>query len=118
MKKEQFPLGRVVCTPGASEKLSRSKIEELLRLHGELNPGTLSAEDVKERELSLCEGLTIHSSFEVTTPGKLPHYSGEIWVITEPDRSVTTVYLRPSEYWRLFVDESETFRTEKASWEV
>ena len=75
----KFPFGRVVCTPGVLEKLNRAKIDELLRRHGQRDPGTPPDDED-----------TIHNEFTVDGVGV-------VWIITEPDRPVTTVLL-PSEY--------------------
>ena len=79
MKKAKFPLGRVAYTPGALAKLDRPKIAELLRRHGQLDKGT------RLRTSKIREGFRILSSFAVD--------GGDIWVITEGDRSATTVLL-------------------------
>jgi hypothetical protein len=52
--------------------------------------GELSDEDVKENEFSLKEGLRLLSAYQ-TGKGQ------KIWIITEADRSSTTILL-PSEY--------------------
>jgi hypothetical protein len=53
--------------------------------------GELSDEDVQENELSLREGFRLLSAYR-TAKGQ------KIWIITEADRSATTILL-PSEYW-------------------
>lgn len=91
-KPELFPLGRVVATPGALEALGAAAIDPavLLARHAVGNWGDLSDEDRKENELSLNRGLRLLSSY------RLP--DGErIWIVTEADRSATTLLL-PSEY--------------------
>ena len=51
--------------------------------------GDLCEEDKAENELSLKEGFRLLSAYETEI--------GKIWIITEADRSVTTI-LFPSEY--------------------
>jgi len=64
-------------------------VESLVR-HATGDWGNLSAEDKEENDLSLKQGLRLFSSYE--NEG-LP----KIWIITEADRSATTV-LFPDEY--------------------
>ena len=84
-----FPLGHLVATPGAIELL-RSAGEDLLpALLERHRSGDVPPEDARENEFSLRHGFRIVSSYRV---------AGErLWIITERDRSVTTLLL-PSEY--------------------
>jgi len=87
-----FPPGRLVATPGALvllEETHKSPLEFLARhLRGDW--GDLDQEDKTENELSLKYGFRLLSSYQVNQDEKL-------WVITEADRSVTTLLL-PEEY--------------------
>ena len=87
-----FPAGQVVATPGALallEQVNQSPLEFLSRhLRGDW--GDLCQEDKTENELSLKHGFRLMSSYQVTDPEK-------IWIITEADRSLTTLLL-PAEY--------------------
>jgi hypothetical protein len=87
-----FPAGQIVATPGALallEQVNKSPLEFLSRhLRGDW--GDLCQEDKTENELSLKHGFRVMSSYEVTPTEK-------IWIITEADRSVTTLLL-PEEY--------------------
>ncbi len=86
-----FPLGRVVATPGAL-KLLEEVGEELLCLlarHASGDWGELDPYDRRENELSLKHGWRILSSYSVG--------AGRVWIITEADRSYTTILL-PKEY--------------------
>ncbi len=67
------------------EHLDHRQLADLLRRHGQLDPGELDAEGVEENELSLREGFRILSAYEVN--------GLKYWVITEADRSATTVLL-------------------------
>jgi hypothetical protein len=87
-----FPLGHLVATPGAIDLL-RSAGEDLLpallERHRSGDWGDVPPEDARENEFSLRHGFRIVSSYRV---------AGErLWIITERDRSVTTLLL-PSEY--------------------
>ncbi len=88
----KFPLGQLVATPGAVEALARNGQEptELLRRHWRGDWGDLDAEDREENEFSLTRSLRLLSAYTLTD-------GTHIWVITEADRSVTTILL-PSEY--------------------
>jgi hypothetical protein len=86
-----LPLGRVVATPGALNVLlevGEDPVSYLAR-HASGDWGDLDGYDRRENELSLKHGWRVVSSYPV----------GEktIWIITEADRSVTTVLL-PEEY--------------------
>jgi hypothetical protein len=71
------------------EQTNKSPLEFLSRhLRGDW--GDLDQEDKTENELSLKHGFRLLSSYQVTETEKL-------WVITEADRSVTTLLL-PEEY--------------------
>ncbi len=87
-----FPPGRLVATPGALallERTNKSPLEFLSRhLRGDW--GDVDQEDKTENELSLKHGFRLLSSYQVTETEKL-------WVITEADRSLTTLLL-PEEY--------------------
>ena len=88
----RFSLGQVVATPGALEALREAGQLPfgLLYRHQTGDWGELCEEDKAENELSVKEGFRILSAYTLTTGVK-------IWLITEYDRSVTTLLL-PSEY--------------------
>jgi hypothetical protein len=89
---DKFPLGHVVATPGALEKLEeleRHPIEFLSR-HAAGDWGDLSQNDARENEFALTRELRLFSSYKLNAEDK-------IWIITEADRSATTILL-PDEY--------------------
>ena len=89
----RFALGQTFITPGAEEALqiAGQTAIEFLRRHMSCDWGSeLSDEDVHENELSLKEGFRLLSAYRTGKGQKL-------WIITEADRSATTVLL-PSEY--------------------
>lgn len=90
-KKALFELGQVVATPGALEVLQEHNINPstLLDRHITGDWGDLEQEDKDENEFSITNGYRILSAYN--TPG------GRVWIITEADRSATTILL-PSEY--------------------
>lgn len=85
-------LGFVVATPGALRALEAAgqSADEFLARHVSGDWGELGAADCDENELSLREGFRILSAYTLQTGVK-------IWIITEADRSATTVLL-PEEY--------------------
>jgi hypothetical protein len=87
-----FPLGQTVATPGALEALERNQQRptDFLQRHQTGDWGELEDEDRKENEVSLREGFRILSAYHLKDKTK-------IWLITEADRSATTVLL-PEEY--------------------
>ena len=86
-----FPLGRIVATPGALDVLDRGAVNaaELLQRHQSGDWGNVPPEDAEENELSIVNGNRILSSYSVG--------EDRIWIITEADRSSTTLLL-PEEY--------------------
>jgi hypothetical protein len=91
-KRPLFRLGQIVATPGALEALAAAgqMPDEFIIRHVIGDWGSLPPEDIQENEFSLKHGLRIFSSYVLSTKEKL-------WVITEADRSVTTLLL-PHEY--------------------
>jgi hypothetical protein len=87
-----FPLGLTCATPGALEALSHAKQEaaEFLHRHQQGDWSEMCEEDKRENEFSVDKRLRIFSAYH-TSKGE------KIWVITEADRSATTILL-PSEY--------------------
>jgi len=95
LKSPKFPLGQLVVTRGVNDKTAEDKafavfVLDSLNRHGQGDWGNLCDEDKRENELSLKEGFRLLSAYE---KDGLP----KIWIITEADRSATTV-LFPEEY--------------------
>lgn len=88
----RFPLGRVLATPGALDLLDRTatNASDLLVRHQSGDWGDVPREDAAENEFSVTHGLRILSSYGVSSTERL-------WIITEADRSATTLLL-PEEY--------------------
>jgi hypothetical protein len=84
-----LPLGMVVATRGALELLAQSGPLPLLRRHQQGDWGEVGAEDWRANDDAVKHGGRVLSAYTV---------AGErLWIITEADRSVTTLLL-PSEY--------------------
>ena len=88
----KFLLGRIVATPGALEALSQTNQDAALFLsrhqHGDW--GNLCEEDKQENEFSVLNNFRILSAYTLNTRVR-------IWIITEADRSTTTILL-PEDY--------------------
>ena len=88
----KFQLGQTVATPGALEALADSNElpTSYIERHMQGDWGEVDEHDRKENELSLKQGFRLLSAYTLKSGVK-------IWIITEADRSVTTILL-PSEY--------------------
>lgn len=89
--KPLFRLGMVVATPGALDLLDRNGINATTYLtrhqHGDF--GTVCPSDRQENLFAIDHGLRILSAYDIERE--------RLWVITEADRSSTTLLL-PAEY--------------------
>jgi hypothetical protein len=87
-----FPLGQAVATPGALRCCEANGVEpsSFLYRHQTGDWGVLPADDIRANEDALRDGARLLSSYPIGPDAK-------VWVITEADRSVTTLLL-PSEY--------------------
>jgi hypothetical protein len=92
MSQARFQLGRMVATPGALEALQNAGQDaiEFIYRHQRGDWGDLSEDDKRENEFSVDNELRVFSAYHLEDETK-------IWIITESDRSATTVLL-PSEY--------------------
>src|SRR3954452_5079099 len=88
--KKGFPLGHIVATPNALQTLAHEDIAKALGRHAACDWGDCCSEDWKENEFSLKQGFRLFSVYHAADGKKF-------WVITEADRSVTTV-LMPEDY--------------------
>ena len=87
-----FSLGQIVATPGALSALEEAgnSASEFLSKHARGEWGDLCLEDKQANTEAVADDLRILSAYRLSDGTR-------IWVITECDRSVTTVLL-PSEY--------------------
>ena len=88
----KFPLGRVVATPGALIALAGAghTPQEFINRHAQGDWGELDENDRCENERSLKDDCRLLSAYRLRDGTK-------IWIITEADRSATTILL-PEEY--------------------
>lgn len=88
----RFPLGRLLATPGALRALEAAGLSPLALVARHLRGdwGDLDADDRRANDDALRDGERLLSAYVLPTGGK-------VWIITEWDRSSTTLLL-PSEY--------------------
>src|SRR5215813_6424139 len=91
-KSHKLELGSVIVTPKASRGLHEAgqSPDEFLARHESGDWGEVGTADWMENERSLCKGFRVFSIYKLST-------GEEMWIITQPDRSATTVLL-PEEY--------------------
>ena len=85
----KFPLGELVITANADATLDAAEVREGIARHAAGDWGRVCPEDAALNEAALREGdrlLSVYGGGD-----------GTFWVITEADRSVTTV-LMPEDY--------------------
>ncbi|RYE40089.1 MAG: hypothetical protein EOP24_42120 [Hyphomicrobiales bacterium] len=105
-----FELGRTVATPGAIELMALTETSPLvlLLMHVSGDWGECDAEDKKTNDDALKLGGRVMSVYRLPLTDKKKPEEGarsplvdteddRVWVITEADRSVTTILL-PEEY--------------------
>lgn len=99
----RFALGQILITAAAREALQLAQVPagDLLRRHARGDWGQVDELDRKQNELGLRLGLRLRSVYAVQSfPAKAPRGVGvktfNVWVITRPNRSQTTILL-PSE---------------------
>ena len=92
MKLARFPLGQIVATPGALSALEEAGESPgiFIKRHVTGDWGEVDEHDQQDNELSVEHGFRLLSAYTLSNGTK-------IWIITEADRSSTTLLL-PSEY--------------------
>ena len=86
----RFPAGQQVTTPNAMESIPLYEILTALIRHLQCDWGDADDEDWESNNLALDEGTRLFSVYHSSTGLKF-------WIITEADRSATTVLL-PEDY--------------------
>ena len=86
----KFSLGQIVATLNALATIPNDEVLNALSRHVRGDWGTLDAEDLNANERALRSGARLFSSYHSSQNVKF-------WIITECDRSVTTVLL-PEDY--------------------
>jgi hypothetical protein len=86
----KFPLGHLVATPGVIENILHEDIQSALNRHASGDWGELCTHDRRANNRALIEGQRLLSAYDSKDKTRF-------WIITEWDRSVTTILL-PMEY--------------------
>ena len=86
----KFPLGRLLATPNVLRRLGIHDVLGGIIRHQSGDWGNVGSDDRKENELSLEKGFRLLSVYHATN-------GVTFWIITEADRSSTTVLL-PEDY--------------------
>jgi hypothetical protein len=86
----KFRLGHIVATPNALASTTQDDILTAIGRHQSGDWGNVCAEDKAQNDHALVEGTRILSVYHAANGTKF-------WLITEADRSVTTVLL-PEDY--------------------
>ena len=87
----KFDPGRIVITPAAMKEIDPDYGIAALTQHLQGKWGIVDREDWEANDEALKEGGRLISSYP------LPNDAGDFWIITEADRSVTTILL-PEDY--------------------
>ena len=85
----RFPLGQLLITANATVRLSTEEVFAALKRHASCDWGDLCPEDSLANDTALLQGGRLFSAYGQD--------DSRFWVITEADRSVTTVLL-PGDY--------------------
>lgn len=94
-----FPLGQVVATPGALDASSGPlHFVGLLARHVRGDWGCVDPEDAAANDEAVREGSRVLSAYPIDPAKPCAGYGKNcLWIITEADRSATTILL-PGEY--------------------
>lgn len=98
----RFDLGELYATPGAQDTLQRYQTNpfELVKRHVSGDWGDVCPEDAQANEDALKAGSRLLSAYVLQPPSGANDDNAtpaKVWLITEADRSVTTILL-PEEY--------------------
>jgi hypothetical protein len=89
VKAAKFPLGQIVITTNAAHRLDTVTVNEALRRHAAGDWGDLTPQDIQSNEDALKHNHRLLSAYG--------RGDRRFWIITEWDRSVTTILL-PEDY--------------------
>ena len=93
-----FVTGQIVGTPGALKACSRDYMMACLARHARGDWGLVSKDDAARNDAAVKEDLRILSAYPLDPEKPCEGFgSNTLWIITEADRSTTTVLL-PDEY--------------------
>jgi hypothetical protein len=86
----RFQLGQLFATPNALDQVSNDDIQAALSRHLRCDWGEVCKDDWKANDQALIEDTRLLSVYKASSGEKF-------WIITEADRSITTV-LMPEDY--------------------
>lgn len=89
-KAKQFPTGRLLCTPSAMNYVGVEEMMDAYLRHRTGDWGDVCPEDWRSNDKAIQNGRRILSAYHST-------YGQKFWIITEADRSATTILL-PEDY--------------------
>lgn len=93
-----FSLGRLVATPGALDACSREWLDECVRRHTARDWGCVDPADAAKNSQATMSGHRILSAYPIDATKHCAGFGpNTLWIITEADRSVTTLLI-PEEY--------------------
>lgn len=90
MNPSLFSLGQLLATPSIASSISPADVSQAISRHSSGDWGDMCEEDKAENDFSLQNGFRLLSAYTSSEGIRF-------WVITEADRSATTVLL-PEEY--------------------
>lgn len=90
LAKKLFPLGQTVITPNAQATIHADDIQVAVARHAIGDWGECFPSDARDNDEALEKGWQIHSVYR-------DREGQSFWIITEADRSVTTILL-PEDY--------------------
>ena len=85
----KFPLGQIVITPNALQSISPAEINDGLSRHARGDWGHVCRDDAALNDQALLQGDRLLSAYG--------EGENRFWIITESDRSATTILL-PEDY--------------------
>lgn len=89
-KQTTLRLGQTLITPGARDSLHLEDVLNAMKRHASKDWGDCGKDDQEANDAALVEGARVFSVYH-------DRFGTKFWVITEADRSATTVLL-PNEY--------------------
>ena len=89
-------LGRLLATPAVLETVAQGRIMEAVERHANGDWGDVCASDKGRNNWAAKNGARLQSAYHAKAKDD-PEREVKFWIITEADRSATTVLL-PSEY--------------------
>jgi hypothetical protein len=98
----RFSLGQLVMTASVASDVADNVafsafMYASLKRHANCDWGEMDPEDIQENNNALTEGNRLFSAYKLPDPLKHALNKEKIWIITESDRSVTTI-LWPEDY--------------------